>query len=500
MSRHLLSLAILTCIPLSLIAGDPKPDPVERQIILQRSIATAEGHLREKMPAAAVAVLEGQLANAEGSQKFLSLLESAYTAELRQLESASTANPERIKQLERKLDLLRDGGPEPNKPEPMPMAAVAPPTAAAAEAAPAAPAAKGNELLNDARALFKQGKYADAAAKFASARGQGPLTADEVTAWAYCRVRAAADLVNKPGCDAATAAALEKDVTEALQLAANNQELQRVGQAVLAVARQKAKGNSNPTGGAAAAATAVPADWETIETASFLVRFKGSRETAEAVAKAAEEKRKETFTRWSGPPSGAWSPKCEIVLHPTAECYTKMTGKQAAGKGHTTVRLAEGRATERRVDLRADDEGVIANALPREMTHVVLADLFPYTPPPKWAEEGMAVLAGSPEEVSRYVRTLPRCAQNHELFPVATLLDMKEFPPANKITGFYCESVALVDHLVKLKGEANFTIFLRDCQRYGTASALKRQYNTDPRSLEQAYQRPSPGVARGQAP
>jgi hypothetical protein len=177
-----------------------------------------------------------------------------------------------------------------------------------------------------------------------------------------------------------------------------------------------------------------------------------------------------------------------------------MTGKPAAGTGHATVRLVEGKAASRRIDLQADDAAVITNALPRELTHVVLADLFPYTPPPRWAEEGIAILAGSPEEIGRYLRTLPRCARNGELFTVTALLEMKDFPAADKVTGFYCGSVSLVEYLVKLKGEKHFTTFLRDCQRYGTASALKRQYGIESaQALQEAWLKAALDGSRAQA-
>ena len=103
------------------------------------------------------------------------------------------------------------------------------------------------------------------------------------------------------------------------------------------------------------------------------------------------------------------------------------------------------------------------NSLPRELTHVVLADLFPFTPPPKWAEEGMAVLACSTDEVNRYSRTMVKCAREGKLFTVAALVEMKDYPAAEKITGFCCGSVSLAEYLVKLKGEKHFTTFLRDC-------------------------------------
>jgi hypothetical protein len=434
----------------------------------------------------AVELLEAQLPNADGSRAFLGLLRDAYVAELKQLETAVKPDAERLAYVKSHLNQL--GRPEPSGPaaEPTPAPAVPP-----VEPASVAPAEA--DPLQDARALFKQERFAEAAAKFAAAKNRGvQLKQDELTAWAYCRVKVAADRVNAPGCDAATAAAAAQDVTDALQLVPNHAELIQKGNAVLAAARQKSGGRVAPAPVPVASADG----WEVVETPSFRVRHKGARELADAIAKAAEAKRKETFEKWSGPVSGAWDAKCVILLHPTASDYAKSTGKPIEGTGHALVKLTDGRAAERRIDLRADDPAVVANALPRELTHVVLADLFPDRPPPKWAEEGMAVLAGSPEEVSRFVRTLPRCAQRGEWIALAALVEMKELP-ADKLTGFYCEIVSVVDYLVKVGGARNFTIFLREIQRYGTVAALKRNYQLDgPQALEAAWKRAALDGAR----
>ncbi|MBX9580619.1 MAG: hypothetical protein K2X87_09955, partial [Gemmataceae bacterium] len=375
----------------------------------------------------------------------------------------------------RKLDLL-GGSPT------VPVAAVVP--AAPAEADP----------LPEARALFKAGKYAEAATRFAA----GSAAGDDAVLWAYCRVKLAADAVNRPGCDPAAAATAADDVAAALKLAPANAKLQQVGQQVLAVARLKAQAS----GGRKPPVPDGTSDWQVVETASFRVRFSGDRAAAEAVATAAEAKRTAIFARWSGPPAGAWSPKCEVVLHPSAECYARMTGKPAAGTGHATVKLANAAAAERRIDLRADDPALAEVALPRELTHVVLADLFPYTPPPKWAEVGMAVLSGPADEVGRYTRKLPECAAAGEAFAVPALLGLADFPPAGKITGFYCGSVSLVEYLVKLKGERTFVLFLRDAQRYGVPRALQQEYGlADPAALDSAWrQAVLGGAARAQMP
>ena len=126
----------------------------------------------------------------------------------------------------------------------------------------------------------------------------------------------------------------------------------------------------------------------------------------------------------------------------------------------------------------------------------MLADLFPSAAPPRWAAEGMAVLAASPAEVDRYLRTVPRCRQAGELPPVDALLAAPA-PPPDRVTGYYVGSVALVEFLVRWKGDKAFTAFLRDGQRYGPGTALQRQYGvTDARQLDAAL---AGAAARGQA-
>jgi hypothetical protein len=325
-------------------------------------------------------------------------------------------------------------------------------------------------------ALFRAGNFREASAWYAGVAGADAtlLTAKQREAWAFSRIKLAAEALGQ--CDAA---ACEKELAAAISLAPGSVRVQKLGESVLALARR------SPT---AEAPAATVANGESIETGSFMVKFTGNRELAEKVAAAAEKQRTAVFERWSGPAGKEWTPRCEIVVHATAEEYALATKQLAEGTGYAAVKLAEGKVLERRIDLRADDESLLANALPRELTHVVLADLFPYTPPPKWAEEGMAVLAASPEEVGRYSRTAISCARDGKLFTVATLLDMKDWPAAEKITGFCCGSVSLAEYMVKLKGEKHFTTFLRDCQRYGSTNALKRQYDIDsPKTLQDAW-------------
>ena len=480
----LASLCALLCAPVSL-GADSDPTPVEKQLAIQAAMSSARKSLDLNTPADAVAALEKELASADGNKAFLSLLREAYLAELYRLEKTPDANAERLSQMKRKLALLGAEAPASAQvpavvlpPAPgvgtVPLATHTPAELGPSLVMPAAPQpapaeAPASSPVNDAVAAFKKQDFAAAEKLFASV-GAAKLTAEQKTAWAYCRIKLAAERVNAPACDTASAEAAIREVSEALELVTDNAKLLASGREVLKAAQAKAQANpARQGGGAVAPATSA----DVTETANFRVHHGGDRALGESVAKAAEASRKQIFERWSGPPGGAWGAKCDVVIHATADDYAKATGKAAALTGHATVTLANGRATARRIDLRADDSAMQTNALPRELTHVVLADLFT-TAPPKWALEGMAILAGSPDEVGRYTRTLPRCARDNELRSLSALFELKDFP-ADKITGFYCQSVSLAQYLIGLGGEKNFKIFLGDAERYGASSVRKAE-------------------------
>ena len=487
----------------TLSAADPLPS-VDRTLAQQAALAQARDFLTENKPAAAVQLLEQNLATADGNRVFLDLLRSAYAAELKTTMQAN-GDPKRIHDLRTKLTLL-GGSPPAEAPAPVPVPAPPMPAAEPTKSA-------GFDILSQASVLFSQGKAEpqkfDLAAQLYAAAfaNKVEMNPDQLTAWAYCRVRVAGDHLNRSGMTGAAAAELVTEIEDALKLAPNNAGLQKVGQELLLAAKQKAGGavapvaSANPfTGGRTPTApAAATSDWEVIETASFRVRHRGNRAVAEAVARAAEEKRTEIFTRWSGPPGGAWEPKCDIHLHPTAETFTASTRQPAAATGHAVVSLDGGRPVSRRVDLRAEDTTVAHDALPRELTHIIVTDLFPTQSPPRWAIEGMAVLAASPGEVDRYLRTAVKCHRGGELIQLATMLTLAE-PPAERVTGFYVGSVSLVEFLTRWKGEKAFTTFLRDSQRYGMGSAMKRQYGVgDAQQLEDVWIRGALSSARGQA-
>jgi hypothetical protein len=489
----------LTCLALALAPALRAAD-LDHTLALQQAMAEARELLTANKTSAAVAVLEKQLASADGNRGYLELLRSAYAAEVKRLQLAN-ADPKQVADIRTKLSLLGGSAPAP-APPPMPAVTPAPsspPKPVAAPPSPVSLAAAGEALdtLRQAATLFNEAssdpkKFGLASRLFKSAfTKRVEMTPEQLAAWAYCRIRLAADELNHAGKDPTAANQVIAEVEDALKLAPTNAKLQQVGAEVIAAARKR--GGSRPASPAADG-------WDVVETASFRVRHHGQRALADAVARAAEAKRTGIFTRWSGPPGGAWRPKCDITLHATADAFARATRQPAAATGHAEVKLDGGRAVARRIDLRADDPTAADNALPRELTTVVLADLFPTAAPPRWAEAGMAVLAASPAEVDRYRRTLSRCYRGGELFPVESLLTLKA-PTTDRATAFYVESVSLVNFLVRWKGEKAFTAFLRDAQRYGVPSALNRQYGVnDAKQLEDLWTRSELSVSRGQTP
>lgn len=357
-----------------------------------------------------------------------------------------------------------------------------PPTTPPGKIAPPTPARTDSvKLAVEAFLRAKDGepaKFATARDLFAqAAKEKATLTADQSAAWAYCRVRCATDRLNA-STDAATAAGVVAEIEDALASVPNQPALHTAAADILAAAKKRAGTTAKPK------SVAVVGDANAVDSASFVVKFQGRKATADELIRAAEKARAEVFERWSGPAGGDWSPKCEIVLHPTAEAFAAATGLPATASGRAEVKLSDGKVSSRRIDLRADDETLIETALPRELTHIILADLFPSKPPPAWAALAMGVLSTNQEEVDRYLKTAQRCARDGELPSAATVL-AAESVPAKGVTGFHAESVAVAEYLVRWKGEKMFTAFVRDGLRYGPEAALKRQYGlNDPRELD----------------
>lgn len=498
-------LGLLLMLPAPL--GAAEPTTLDKTLSIQRAMAEARTYLSASQPADAVKSLESVLANIKGDPDFLALLRQAYTEELKQRKLARNPDKERIAALEGKLAILKKPDVKPEAPSD-PIAesnagaqiVPAPRIEEVRETSASAPnaATDADEALR-AGELFRQAKYSEAAELFREARRKNRnLTPDQLAAWAYCRVKVAVETWNRSSRDPAATIEATREIEDALALAPEHQELQAAGRKLITDVGGKPTSAKTPK--QPIANSGVDSRWVALESDSFRVRFQGSPEMARELLTKAEAARKEIFARWSTPAVSHWEPKCDLVLHPTAAEWSAATNGPSDGTGHAFVKFHEKRVVDRRIDLRSDDPLAGQDALPRELTYIILADLFPDREPPRWAAIGMAVLATETES-ERCQRTLARCHRAGELYSMSAFLELKGPPSNNAITAYYVESASIVEHLVQRKDAKTFRIFLMDAARYGLEKALDRQYGyASLKDLDDDWRRKALTVGRAQKP
>ena len=217
--------------------------------------------------------------------------------------------------------------------------------------------------------------------------------------------------------------------------------------------------------------------WALAETTNFRIYHKMPRDKAEQTARVVERTRTDMLRKWFGETEADWNPKCDVIVHASAEEYARVTGANTSLPGHSTTHAEGGRMLIRRIDVHSDNPNMLIAVLPHETTHVVLAGKFSDTEVPRWADEGMAVLTEPRDRIDRHLQGLPAHQANQQLFSVRELMQMNDYPRSRSVGAFYAQSVSLVEFLVNQKGPREFTLFLRDGQRGGYESALKRHYD-----------------------
>jgi hypothetical protein len=116
--------------------------------------------------------------------------------------------------------------------------------------------------------------------------------------------------------------------------------------------------------------------------------------------------------------------------------------------------------------------------LPHEVTHVVLADLFTDMQVPRWADEGMAVLAEPGQEQALRAADLAAPLGQNRLFRLSDLMTM-DYPEGKHWSLYYAQSVSLTRYLVELGTPAEFVAFVKGAQRNGVEPELRRVYQID---------------------
>lgn len=236
---------------------------------------------------------------------------------------------------------------------------------------------------------------------------------------------------------------------------------------------------ATPTGpGARNPSPSVVGKWQVRETPNFRIHHADDA-LAEQVAQVVESAREAQVKRWLGSSArGAWSSRCDVYLYPTAKTFSRMTGQNEDSPGFSTMGMNGGRIVTRRINVRADHPNLVAAILPHEVTHIVLADLFPNQQIPRWADEGMAVLSEPSSEQQLRAADLDKPLSSGQLFKLNDLMVM-DYPDGKYWSLYYAQSVSLTRFLVEQGGPARFIQFVQGTQKNGLEAELKRIYQID---------------------
>jgi len=296
-----------------------------------------------------------------------------------------------------------------------------------------------------------------------------------VERWAYCRLYSVVEAMNQKQ-NVKLDPSWENEIRTCLSLAPQlqsfgNQLLQNIDSRKLELGNIQQQSNievkhTGPYQG----------NWYLAETKNFRVWHHLSQADATNVAKSSEVFRVEAAMKWFGSIGADWNPICEIYLHPSAQEYSKSTGAPSVSPGHTTLRTEGSRVLARRIDLHTDDANMMTGVLPHETTHIVLAGRLGEQPVPRWADEGMAVLAEPKNRIQKHLDNLPKHARENTLFPISKLMQMADYPEPKLVGPFYAQSVSLVDYLTRLRGPQAFSDFMKDGLKNGYEGALLKHY------------------------
>lgn len=216
----------------------------------------------------------------------------------------------------------------------------------------------------------------------------------------------------------------------------------------------------------------------------------------EAIGQHAERMRREAFARLLGEPDPvAWRVPCDIHVHLSADSFTTAVGGPPVdARGATSLEFTGDRVAARRIDVMGDGPDAIPDALDHELVHVVLADHFVHAPPPRWADEGLALLFDAPAKQARHDADFRAALRRGMAWATDDLVTLEDYPAdGGRQQVFYGQSAAVVRWLVARRDEVTFIRFLDDAVEIGIEPALRRHYALDSlASLTSAWKEVAP--------
>lgn len=217
--------------------------------------------------------------------------------------------------------------------------------------------------------------------------------------------------------------------------------------------------------------------WLVQESDTFRVYCLPNLAEAKRLPEACEALRRQLQETWFGKAATDWSPRCDIVVHPTVAGYVRELGPGSRqSSGCATVDVERGQVVKRRIDLRADADDWLISALPHELTHVILAEKFADKQIPRWADEGMAILTEPVARQSIRRTAMQRAVARTAQYGAAELMSIREYPSGDRRDAFYGQSASLVAYLIERDSPTRFLDFVHLGQKQGFERALADVY------------------------
>ena len=207
-----------------------------------------------------------------------------------------------------------------------------------------------------------------------------------------------------------------------------------------------------------------------------------SQSRGEIIRNHAEKIRREAFSTLLGETHPKpWLVRCEIHVHASSEAFADAVGgPPAEARGATSLEFSGDRVITRRIDVMGDGPATVPDAIDHELVHVVLADHFVHAAPPRWADEGLALLFDTPEKQHGHDADFQEAHRRGLAWTASELVAMEEYPvETSRQRVFYGQSAALVRWLMAEQGAATFIRFVDDSSTIGFSAALQDHYGLD---------------------
>lgn len=176
-----------------------------------------------------------------------------------------------------------------------------------------------------------------------------------------------------------------------------------------------------------------------------------------------------------------WLPRCEIHVHSSVEAFARSVGgPPAEARGATSLEFSGDRVVSRRIDVVGDGTAIVPDAIDHELIHVVLADHFVHASPPRWADEGLALLFDSPAKQRGHELDFQEARRRGLAWSASDLVTLEDYPAdTQRQRVFYGQSAALVRWLIARRDATTFIRFLDDAALNGMEAALSRHYGIE---------------------